>query len=89
MTDVTTIKVQGQTVWFEALTDEQVDDALAHMPSTQQRILGLAGRGLGNKEICEHLHIKASTLVAYKKHSSSMTASTLWPSSMQRLPQRR
>jgi hypothetical protein len=46
MTDVTTIKVQGQTVWFEALTDEQVDDALTHMPPTQQRILGLAGRGL-------------------------------------------
>jgi hypothetical protein len=47
MTDVTTIKVQGQTVWFEELTDDQVDDALTHMPPTQQRILGLAGRGLG------------------------------------------
>ena len=29
----TTIKVQGQTVWFAALTDEQVDDALTHMPN--------------------------------------------------------
>ena len=67
MTDVTTIKVQGQTVWFEALTDEQVDDALTHMPPTQQRILGLAARGLGNKEICEYLHIKPATLVACKK----------------------
>jgi len=67
MTDVTTIKVQGQTVWYEELTDDQVDDALTHMPPTQQRILGLAGRGLGNKEICEHLHIKPATLVAYKK----------------------
>jgi hypothetical protein len=67
MTDVTTIKVQGQTVWFEALTDDQVDDALTHMPPTQQRILGLAGRGLGNKEICAQLGIKASTLASYKK----------------------
>ena len=67
MAETTTIKVQGQTVWFEALTDEQVDDALTHMPPTQQRILGLAGRGLGNKEICEHLHIKPATLVSYKK----------------------
>ena len=67
MTDVTTIKVQGQTVWFEALTDEQVDTALTHMPPTQQRILGLAGRGLGNKEICAQLGIKPATLVAYKR----------------------
>ena len=67
MTDVTTMKVQGQTVWFEALPDEDLDNALAHMPPTQQRILGLAGRGVGNKEICEHLHIKPATLVAYKK----------------------
>ena len=29
----TTIKVQGQTVWFEALTDELVDDGLTHMPN--------------------------------------------------------
>jgi hypothetical protein len=37
------------------------------MPPTQQRILGLAGRGLGNKEICAQLGIKPATLVAYKK----------------------
>ena len=42
MTDVTTMKVQGQTVWFEALPDEDLDNALAHMPPTQQQILGLA-----------------------------------------------
>jgi autonomous glycyl radical cofactor GrcA len=42
MTDVTTIKVQGQTVWFEALTDEQVDDALTHMPPHPTADIGLS-----------------------------------------------
>ena len=60
-------KVQGQKVSYEEMTDEQVDDALVRMTPTQQRILGLAARGLGNKEICQHLGIKAETLIRYKK----------------------
>ena len=63
----TTIKVQGQKVWYEELTDEQLDNALTHMTPTQQRILGLAGRGLGNRDICAQLGIKPATLTTYKK----------------------
>ena len=71
MTDITPaktiIKVQGQQVSYEEMTDNEVDSALPHMPPTQQRILALAGRGLSNREICAQLAIKAETLIRYKK----------------------
>ena len=71
MTDITPaktiIKVQGQTVAYEEMTDEQVDDALVRMTPTQQRIIGLAGRGLRSQDICSELSIKPTTLTTYKK----------------------
>ena len=66
MTETTTI-VSGQTVFFHELSDVEMDDALQTLPTTQVKILVLAGQGLSSKEICGETGIKTSTLTAYKK----------------------
>ena len=66
MTEITTI-VSGQTVFFHELSDTEMDNALQVLPTTQVKILVLAGQGLSSKEICKETGIKASTLTAYKK----------------------
>ena len=66
MTEITTI-VSGQTVFFHELSDTEMDNALQVLPTTQVKILVLAGQGLSSKEICRETGIKASTLTAYKK----------------------
>ena len=66
MTEITTI-VSGQTVFFHELSDAEMDNALQTLPTTQVKILVLAGQGLSSKEICGETGIKTSTLTAYKK----------------------
>ena len=66
MTETTTI-VSGQTVFFHELSDVEMDSALQTLPTTQVKILVLAGQGLSSKEICGETGIKTSTLTAYKK----------------------
>ena len=63
----TTTIVSGQTVFFHELSDAEMDDALQTLPTTQVKILVLAGQGYSSKEICKETGIKTSTLTAYKK----------------------
>ena len=66
MTETTTI-VSGQTVFFRELSDAEMDGALQTLPTTQVKILVLAGQGKSSKEICKETGIKTNTLTAYKK----------------------
>jgi uncharacterized protein YerC len=66
MAETTTI-VSGQTVFFHELSDAEMDSALQTLPTTQVKILVLAGQGLSSKEISKETGIKTTTLTAYKK----------------------
>jgi DNA-binding XRE family transcriptional regulator len=59
MTEVTTIKVQGQTVFFHELSDAEMVSALQTLPTTQVKILLLASQ-MARHESAQYESVRAS-----------------------------